>query len=169
MRLGITAVLFVLTFASLANAQTDKRVGDVRREVAAINSRAAKYTRTTKDVTGISTEGAEATLFHSGSEIKKIVARIYGETFKGVSEFYFRNGKLIFEYDRINRYDTQIGLRRPVKIVRVEQYRSYFDDGKMFRLLLGGKVIKTGSDEFAEQERSSLEAVKTILEPAETE
>jgi hypothetical protein len=169
MRNSIAVICFILAGVCLAAGQTDKRVTDIRTEVAAINSRAAKYTKTKKDVTGISTEGAEATLFHSGNQIKKIVAHIYGETFRGVSEFYFKDGKLIFEYDRVSRYDTQIGLKRPVKIVRVEQYRSYFDDGKMFRLLAGRKTVKPGTDEFAEQERSSLDAVKTILQPAETE
>jgi hypothetical protein len=160
---------FVLAILSLvtANAQTKQTVSDIRADVTKINSFAARgrYTKTKKDVPGISTEGAEAMLFHSGKDLKKVVAKIYGETFKGVSEFYFKGGELIFEYDRINRYDTQIGLSRPVKVVRVEHYRSYFDNGKMIRLLIGNKTIKPGSDEFVENEKRSAETVKSILEP----
>jgi len=160
---GSVAAVFALS-ALAANAQIDKRVTDIRAKVAEINGSAAKFTKTKKDVFGISTEGAEATLFHSGKELKKIAAKIYGETFNGTSEFYFSGGELIFVYDRINRYDTQIGLKRPVKVVRVEQYRSYFDKGKMFRHLIGSKVSAPGTDEFAEQEKAGPDTVKAILE-----
>jgi hypothetical protein len=155
--------------ALAVGAQTDKRVTRVRAKVAEIDRSAAKYTKTKKDVLGISTEGAEVTLYHSGKELKKIAAKIYGETFRGTSEFYFSGGELIFQYDRVNRYDTQIGLKRPVKIVRVEQYRSYFDEGKLFKLLIGNKTIAPGSDDFIGHEKDSLETVKTILEPEAAE
>lgn len=159
------ALCLTVIAATAVTAQTDERVTDIRAKVAEINRSALKYKKTKKDVTGISTEGAEATLFYDGKELKKIAAKIYGETFNGTSEYYFSGGELIFNYDRINRYDTQIGLKRPVKVVRVEQYRSYFDAGKMFKLLIGNKTIAPGSEEFAEHEKGSLENVKGILEP----
>jgi hypothetical protein len=156
----------VASFALTVPAQSDKRVTEIRAKVAAINRSASKYTKTKKDVTGISTEGAEATLFYDGKELKKIAAKIFGETFNGTSEYYFSGGELIFEYDRVNRYDTPIGLERPVKVVRAEQYRSYFDGGKMFKLVIGSRAVAPGSDEFAGHEKGSLANVKSILEPA---
>ena len=132
--LALAGCLVVLGLSALTvNGQADKRVTDIRAKVAEINGGAEKYQKENKNVVGISTEGAEVTLFRSGEELKKISAKIYGETFKGTSEFYFSGGELIFEFDRISRYDTQIGLKKPVKVVRIEQYRSYFEKGKMFR------------------------------------
>jgi hypothetical protein len=158
--------LFVSGVMAMAvAAQTDKRVTDIRGKVAEINKGAGKFTKTKKDVMGISTEGAEATLFHKGKELKKVVAKIYGETFNAISEFYFDGGDLIFAYDKINHYDTQIGLERPVKVVRVEEIRSYFDGGKMFKLLNGAKTTAPGTDDFAQKEKENQQIVKGILEP----
>jgi hypothetical protein len=162
---AIFAVVILAIAAAGITAQTDKRITDIRGRVAAINKAAVKYKKTKKDVFGISTEGAEATLYHSGNQLKKIVAKICGETFNAVSEFYFSGESLIFSYDRINRYDTQIGLNRKVKVVRVEQIRSYFDQGKMIRLLKGKKAIAPATEEFAEHEKDSQETVKSILAP----
>ena len=151
--------------ATAVGAQTDKRVTDIRGKVAEINKGAGKLTKTKKTVMGISTEGAEATLFHKGKELKKIVAKIYGESFNAVTEFYFSGSDLIFAYDKINHYDTQIGLKQPVKIVRVEEIRSYFDGGKMFKLLNGAKPTAPGTDDFAQKEKENQQTVKGILEP----
>jgi hypothetical protein len=158
----LLAMLALVTVA--VQAQTDKRVIDIRSTVAAINNAAAKYKKTKKDVPGISTEGAEATYYRSGKELKKVVAAIYGETFRGTSELYFSGGELIFEYDRVSRYDTQIGLEKPVKVVRIEQMRSYFDKGKLFKLINGAKTIDPKSDDFTQAEKGSQEIVKGILD-----
>ena len=158
--------LVIVGLSGLAvHAQTDKRVTDIRAKVAEINKGASKLTKTKKTVMGISTEGAEATLFHKGKDLKKIVAKIYGETFNAVTEFYFSGGDLIFAYDKINHYDTQIGLKQPVKVVRVEETRSYFDGGKMFKLLNGAKTTAPGTDDFAQKEKENQQTVKGILEP----
>ncbi len=149
--------------AMAAAAQTDKRVSTIRSQVAAIGKASAKLTNTKHQVTDISTEGAEATFYHSGKDLKKVSVKIYGETFNGTSELYFDAGQLIFAYDRINRYDTQIGLKKPVKVVRIEEYRSYFENGGMFRLLMGKKVLTPASEEFAEHEKEILERTKAIL------
>jgi len=164
MRHLITFCVLLAAAAIAVQAQSDKRVTDIRAKVAKIDSSSAKLTKTKKDVPGISTEGAEATFYRAGKELKKIAVKIYGETFNGTSEFYFDDGKMIFEYDRVNRYDTQIGLSKPVKVVRVEQMRGYFEDGKMFRLLFGKKVIKAATDEFTEYEKESAEMFKGVFE-----
>ena len=160
---SIAGLLLILAAAIAAGAQTDTRVSGIRSQVAAINKASAKLTKTKRQVTDISTEGAEATFYHSGKELKKVSVKIFGETFNGTSELYFDAGKLIFAYDRINRYDTQIGLKRPVKVVRVEEYRSYFENGSMFRSVIGKKVSPPATDEFTQHESEVLERTKAIL------
>ena len=90
----------------------------IRAEVAAINKGAAKYTKTTKDVEDISLEGTEATYFSSAGNLRKITAKMYGETYNATGEFYYRDGELIFAFLKHNQYDTQIGLDKPPKVVR---------------------------------------------------
>ena len=132
------------------SAQVDKRIADVQRKVAAINKNAARYTKTKRDVLGASTEGGEASYFHKGKELKKITAKIYGETYNAVAELYFETGQPVFYYFKLNRYDTQIGLSKPVKIVKVEEERYYFAGAEMIKVMFGKKVIKETDEKYAE-------------------
>jgi hypothetical protein len=150
------------------NAQTDKRVTAIRSQTVEINKSLRTYKKNTVDVPGISTEGAEATIYRSGNEIKKIIATIYGESFKAASEFYFADGKLIFSFDSVKRYKMPPEMNKPIRIARVDQIRGYFADGKMFRLLQGTKAVASSNEEFnAEQERI-LGTVESILEAEST-
>ena len=160
---GLFSLCLTAVMAAGAGAQTDKRIAGIRAKVSEINKAAPKYKKVKRDVDGISTEGAEAKIYSSRTEVKKIVVDLYGETFNAVSEFYFDGDKLIFAHDRVNSYDTQLGLKRHVKIVRIEQIRSYFDNGKMFRLVKGTKIIASTSSELEEYERQNRETVKGIL------
>lgn len=142
----------VLTFilADSASAQAENDVVKIRAEVAAINKGAAKYKKTTKSVEGISLEGTEATYHRSAGNLRKITAKMYGETYNATGEFYYRDGRLIFAFLKHNQYDTQIGLDKPPKVVRVEEQRFYFADGDLIRLLVGKKEIKSGDERYTE-------------------
>jgi hypothetical protein len=82
--------------------------------------------------------------------LKKITAEMFGETFNATGEFYYRDGKLIFAYLKRNKYDTQIGLGTPPKVISVEEQRFYFADGELLRLLVGKKELKSASKRFSE-------------------
>lgn len=146
--IGLLSLGLVLTFlgAISVQAQTDKDITEIRSQVAAINKGAAKYKKVTKDVDDISLEGAEATFYRSRDDLRKVTARMYGETYKATGEFYYRDGKLIFGYIRHSQYDTQIGLSKPVKVIRVENQRYYFKGGELIRLTVGKKTLKAGSE-----------------------
>lgn len=140
--LAFLVLQFVLP--GFANAQTEKEIVKIRAEVAAINKGAAKYKKKTKVVEDISLEGAEATFFSAGENLKKITSKMYGETYNATGEFYYRDGHLIFAFLKHNKYDTQIGLDKPPKVVSVEEQRFYFADGDLIRLLVGKKELKSG-------------------------
>ena len=160
----LIGVLLIVASGSAAAAQTDKRVAAIRAKTVEINKPGKKYSKTTIDVPGISTEGAEAVILRSGKEIKKITATIYGETYKAASEFYFDDGKLIFSYDRVTRYRMPLPLKGPVRVLRVDQIRGYFDGGRMFKLLNGVKNVPEGDQEFAAESERILGTVEAILE-----
>jgi hypothetical protein len=146
-------ILFAAVLGGFSFVQAQSAEGGiaaVRAEVAKINRNARSYAKKTKDVNEISPEGAGATAYSSKGDIRKITARFYGETFRGVGEYYYTGGKLIFAYERISHYDTQIGQRKPVKVVRVEEKRLYFSDGKLIAVMLGKKLAKAADEEYAE-------------------
>ena len=148
----LSSVFILLTFilAIPAQAQTEKEIVKIRAEVAAINKSGAKYTKTTKDVEDISLEGTEATYFRSAGNLRKITAKMFGETYNATSEFYYRDGELIFVFVQRNQYDTQIGLDTPPKVASTEEQRFYFAGGKLIRLLVGKKELKSGDERYSE-------------------
>ena len=150
--IGLFSLSIVLTFIGTVSAQvqTDKDIVEIRSQVAAINKGAAKYKKVTKDVDDISLEGAQATFYRSGDDLRKITAKMYGETYKATGEFYYRDGKLIFGYIRHSQYDTQIGLSKPVKVIRVEDQRYYFKDGELIKLTVGKTTLKSGSEKHSQ-------------------
>jgi len=122
----------------------------IRAQVAAINKDAPKYTKTTKDVEDISLEGTQATYYLTGKDVRKITAKMYGETYKATGEFYYRNGELIFAFLNHSQYDTQIGLGKAPKVIRVEEQRFYFTSGELIRLLVGKKELKSADERYSQ-------------------
>ena len=138
-------------------AQTDKAVAEIRSEVNSINKNMKKYTKKTKDVEDISLEGTEAAFYVSGKDLKKISAKMYGETYNASAELYYKSDELIFAFYKLNRYDTQIGSEKSPKVVESEEKRLYFAGGKMIKILVGKINVKDGSKQWEESEKDIVE------------
>ena len=144
--------LVIMLIASPASAQVEKEIAAIRADVNLINKNAPKYDKKVKGIDGLSGEGSEATYFTSGKGLKKIVAKTYGETFRAISELYYSGEELIFVFQRIERYDTQIGMKPSPKVVRVDETRLYRSGGKTIRILSGKIRLKPGDIKFTEAE-----------------
>lgn len=146
----LSSVLLTFVLVISTPAQPEKEIVKIRTEVAAINKGAAKYKKITKNVEDISLEGTEATYFTAGGKLKKITTKMYGETYNATGEFYYRDGQLIFAFLKHNKYDTQIGMDKPPKVVSVEEQRFYFANGELIRLLVGKKELKTRDERYSQ-------------------
>jgi len=161
----VVALSIALLCSGGVLAQAEKQVIAIRGDVGAINKAARTYKKKIKMVEGVSLEGTEASYFTSrAGELKKITAKMYGETFNGSAELYYKGGELIFCYIKINKYDTQIGMTPPPKVVRVEEERYYFGNGELIRVLAGKKEIKPGDERYGELKDGTLELTKTLKE-----
>ena len=158
-------ILIIITFIAAQTVFTqsvEKQVSAIRAEVTAINKNAKSYTKKTKDVADVSLEGTEATFFTSGRGLHKITAKMYGETFQATGEYYFQGEELIFAYEKMSRYNGQIGMSKPVKVVKTEEKRMYFSDGKMIKILVGKINVKSGSKQWEESEKDTLDLIQTF-------
>lgn len=144
------AIFVTLPAAESVQAQIEKDVARIRAEVASINKSTAGYKKTTKSVEDIALEGTEATYYHSAKSLKKITAKMYGETYSSTGEFYYANGELIFAFLKRGQYDTQIGTGAPPKVVSTEEQRFYFAGGELIRLLVGKKELRAGDERHSE-------------------
>ena len=156
-KFSLVFVFLHCIFTETANAQIETGIVKIRAQVAAINKGSVKYKKTTNNVEEISLEGTEATYFSAGENLKKITSKMYGETYNATGEFYYRDGQLIFAFLKHNKYDTQIGMDKPPKVVSAEEQRFYFADGNLIRLLVGKKELKSGAERYDELKTSILD------------
>ncbi len=149
----------------LAAAATDLRITAIRNEVAAINARLGRLKRTTRNVEGVSLEGAEATYWSSGtsgssnSAVQKISARVYGETFRDVFDIYYKSARLIFVYDLHERYVGD--FTGPV--ASAEQRRLYQNLGTVVRVQIGTKIVDPNAASAREVSRYMQSAAGDLL------
>ncbi len=146
------SILILMIAAVSAFAQTEKQIAAIRADVNLINKSASKYDKKTKLVEGISLEGTEATYLTSGRGLKKITAKMYGETFRATAEHYYSGEELIFAYQRLQRYDTQIGMKPPPKVVKILETRVYYSGAKAIRVIEDKKQLATSHSEFSAAE-----------------
>lgn len=162
--------LIIATFIGINPifAQTEKEVARIRNEVTLINKNAKTYNKINKDIEGISLEGTQATYFVSGRGLKKITAKLYGETYNASVELFYSGEQLIFAYQKMNRYDTQIGFDKPVKVVKVDEKRFYFSGEEMIKLLVGKVNIKK-SKQWEESESNIKDLAKKLKDAYEND
>lgn len=146
--------VLIVGFAALAVAAQDKQIASIRAEVSLINKSAAKYQKKTRDVEGLSLEGAEATYFTSGKGLKKITAKMYGETYRASAELYYSGEEMIFAYQRLEKYDTQIAANPPPKVVKVMETRVYYAGAKAVKVIEDKKTLAAASSEFRAAEQA---------------
>lgn len=151
------AIALIFTGALTLFAQGEKQIASIRSEVNLINKNAPKYSKRTRTVEGISLEGSEATYFTSGRGLKKITAKMYGETFRATAELYYSGEELIFAYQRVQRYDTHIAMKPPPKVVKVIEKRIYYAGSKAIRVIEGKKQLAETDILFQEAEMELME------------
>lgn len=104
-------------------------IARIRREFAVIEREAPRYRRTSRDIYGFSLEGGVLEGFYRGTELRKLRARLFGESWRGTEEYYFSGGRLVFVYVVHERYDEPMSGRVQAKI----EHRYYFADGRLIR------------------------------------
>ena len=151
----LSFLLLTFILAGSAFAQTEKQLAGISSEVAAINKSASKYKKTKKHVEDISLEGTEATYYQSGKNLRKITAKMFGESAYADGEFYYRDGHLIFAVLKRTNYSEPLGTGKKRKVMSVEEQSYYFANDKLIRLLIGKKALKS-NDERYEQLKDDL-------------
>jgi hypothetical protein len=165
MLMRLTLMLAVVMFGSGfhgARAEDPDLRPRIRASVAAILKDVSKYQQETQAVDGLSLEGSEATYFSQGGSLKKINAKIYGETFNASTELYYEGGALLFVFQKLNRYDTQVGAQPPPKVVSSEEKRLYFSGGALAALRIGQKDIASSDVLWREAEEEITELASQL-------
>lgn len=110
----------------------------IRSEYTIINSETLKCT--TEDIEDQSTEGGEVKKCYKGKELRKLTAAFYGEMGKTIEEYYFKNGELIFLFEKRTYYTAPIYNSSNFKIKSIVESRYYFDGGVLFKWIVGNTI-----------------------------
>ncbi|HEU0299264.1 MAG TPA: hypothetical protein VFR37_07420 [Longimicrobium sp.] len=112
-----------------ATSGSPAAIARIRAEFAATEREAPRYRRTTHDLWNFSLEGGELTGYYRGGELRKLGARLFGETWRGTEAYYFAGGRLIFIHVVHERYAEPMSGRVRARI----EHRFYFDAGRLIR------------------------------------
>jgi hypothetical protein len=137
----VRAVLLLIAIASgaarpapgqqtvTATSGSPAAIARIRAEFATIEREASAYRQTKHDVHDFSLEGGELRGFYRGRELRKLHARLFGESWRGTEEYYFAGGRLIFIHVVYERYDEPMSGR----VQRTIEHRFYFDGSRLIR------------------------------------
>ncbi len=166
--ISLLAALFFISgltaSAQFGASDTTRQIMSIRQQYAAINARAARYRKVKKELSGFSLEGGELIAYFDGAAIVKIVARHFGEAGNTVEEYYYRNGQLIFVYEKVSLYNRPLSGQ----VVNVVENRFYFNDDDLIRWIgEKGKQVQV-SEEYRLKEKVLLENSNTFLSGAQS-
>ena len=142
------------------NAQTEEYVRNVIRPNYQRINNTTKWTAIEeKENFTLSLEGALITYYYSGNELQKMVAKLNGESYRCVIEYYLLEGRLSFIHD-ITQYITPNYTEMTHTIDSTVERRWYIKDNACFRGLgdNGQKLTPTQIEEefFGAEDREML-------------
>jgi len=116
--------------ASIPADSTESVILKIRKEYARINSDSAKYRVVHIEVLGESSEGGDILRYFDGKHLIKAVATSFGAGGNQITEYYYRDGKLFFCYDRLTMYN---GPMESYTHSKIAEDRYYLDNLKLIR------------------------------------
>lgn len=139
-----------------ADPGVDERIRSIRAKYAEIEKELKDCRQVKRDLPDESAEGGELTAYFKDSSLRKLSARLFGETGKLLEEHYFAEGQLIF----VLRLETRYTKPNSGVVKSKTEQRFYFADGKLIRWLNPDNKDVTADPARAERERELLAAAK---------
>lgn len=135
-----------------ATSGSPAAIASIRQQYARIDREAPGLRQTTHDLENFSLEGGVLHGFFAGRELRKLTARLYGETWRGTEDFYFAGGRIFFIHTVVQRYDESMSGR----VVATVDHRFYFDQGRLIRRVRTQRPVTEEDMSAYDQELPSL-------------
>ncbi len=154
----LIAICFLVgaTLLQAADPAVEEKIKSIRAKYAEIEKQLKDCRQVKRDLPDESAEGGELTGYFSGSNLRKLSAKFFGETGKVLEEFYLADGQVIFVFLVETRYTAP---NSGVVKNKTEQ-RFYFAGGKLIRWLDAQNKEVTASADKSARERDLLAAAK---------
>jgi hypothetical protein len=141
---------------------TETAIQDIRNRYADVRRRLSSFREVKRDVAGLSTQGSMLQAFFDGQALKLVRVTFYGETGRTDREFYYEeSGRPFFVLEVESRYDAPLGAT-----AGKQEYRYYFYDGRLVRLLAGDRQVSADDPAYAAREKNTFDLSRRLWDVA---
>lgn len=162
----IIIIIFTsIFFVSFGTASKQNIIEGIRKEKEATDKLKMRV-KVVEDM-DISTEGGELKYYYYDNTLKKIVALLYYETGILYSEYYIKDNKVYFIYEKRTMREQWSSSEKP-KILKIEETRYYLDGNKKVIRYIDekGKIHESGpvfNEKAEELKKYKLEYLKEMM------
>ncbi|EEX75901.1 hypothetical protein [Leptotrichia hofstadii] len=165
----IIAVL--VSLVSFGNVNVESKIAQIRKDFMSTNT-AKNYAIREADDSDRSTESGIVKYYSQNGIVKKIVVEHYGEIWNGLTEYYIKNGKVYFIFDKTEKYNVpyyvnadwykrdnmKVGEVFDSRKSKISEKRYYFDENmKLIRYVGENKKIVENVQKLKEIEKNVLD------------
>ena len=166
----IVIIAVLISLASFSASNIENRIAQIRKDYANTNV-VKNYVVKEIDDLEESTDGGIVKYYSQNGIVKKIIVEHYGESWNGLTEYYIKNGKVYFIFDKTEKYNVPYYVnadwykRENVKVgevfdnkkSKISEKRYYFDENmKLIRYVGENKKIDENVQKLKEIEKEVL-------------
>lgn len=114
-----------------ADSSIEEKIKAIRQRYSEVEGELKSCRQVKRDLPDESAEGGELTGYFKHSSLRKLAAKLYGETGNVLEEYYFWDDQLFF----VLRMETRYTAPNSGKVKNKTEERFYFADNKLIRWL----------------------------------
>ena len=167
-KIAIIAVL--LSLISFGNSNIESKIAQIRKDYKGTNAIKNYIVKEIEDDEQ-SIEGGVIRYYFQNRIVKKIITEYFGETWRGTTEYYIKNGKVYFIFERAKKYNVpyyvnvdwyrknnmKVGEVFDSKKSKISERSYYFDENeKLIQYISENKKIVENVQKLKEIEKNVL-------------
>ena len=164
-------IVVLVSLVSFGNINVESKIDQIRKDYKSTNAIKNYIVKEIEDDEQ-SIEGGVIRYYSQNGIVKKIITEYFGETWRGTTEYYVKNGKVYFIFNRTEKYnvpyyinadwyrenDVEIGEVFDSKKSEIFEKRYYFDENmKLIRYVGENKKIVENVQKLKEIEKNVLD------------
>jgi len=147
-------IVVLVSLVSFGNVNVESKIAQIRKDYASTR------------------EGGVIRYYFQNGIVKKIITEYFGETWRGTTEYYVKNGKVYFIFDKTEKYNVpyyvnaewykrdnmKVGEVFDSRKSKISEKRYYFDENmKLIRYVGENKKIVENVQKLKEIEKNVLD------------
>ena len=164
-------IVVLVSLVSFGNINVESKIDQIRKDYASTNAIKNYIVKEIEDDEQ-SIEGGVIRYYFQNGIVKKIVVEHYGESWNGLTEYYIKNGKVYFIFDKTEKYNVpyyvnadwykrdnmKVGEVFDSRKSKISEKRYYFDENmKLIRYVGENKKIIENVQKLKEIEKNVLD------------